>query len=256
MSAYDAPASIYDEIGIGYTAGRQEDPSIACQIHAALGDARSVLNVGAGAGAYEPRDCNVLAVEPSEVMRAQRPADAAPCINATAEALPLPDKSFDVVMVLLSLHHWKDWQRGMREVRRVARHRVVIFTYDPTCAAWFWLKRDYLPELMNLDIERFPTIEEQADEAGRSAIVEPVPLQHDCRDGFAGAYWRRPHAYLDPEVRACISTFRLPGAQDLIGGLRQLEADLKTGAWTERNEDILDLTELDLGYRLIVAEQD
>ena len=248
-----SPAS-YDTIGRSYVANRQPDPRIERQIFDALGGTRSVLNVGAGTGAYEPTDRRVLAVEPSAVMRAQRPAGAAPCIEASAEALPLPDRSFDAVMALLSLHHWSDWQAGVREMRRVASSRIVILTYDPAFAGSWWLKRDYLADLVALDVDRFPTIAEQAEAAGDSTTVHEVPIPHDCRDGFLGAYWRRPHAYLDPDVRAGISTFHLPGGDALLGGLDRLAEDLKSGEWEQRNREILARSELDLGYRLLVSQ--
>ena len=186
-------------------------------------------------------------------MRAQRAPGAAPCIDASAESLPFPDDSFDAAMALMSLHHWSDWRAGASELRRVARQRVVIFTYDPAFAGSWWLKRDYLGELVALDLQRFPPIAEQASAAGEPALAEAVPIPHDCRDGFLGAYWRRPHAYLDPDIRLGISTFHLPGADDLIGGLDELARDLESGVWEERNRDILDRVELDLGYRLLVA---
>jgi len=255
MSPESRPTNVYDEIGVDYTANRQADPRIARQIHSALGDARSVVNVGAGTGAYEPSEREVLAVEPSRVMRAQRPPGGAPCIDATAESLPLPDRSFDAAMAILSLHHWSDWRAGVSELRRVARRRVVILTYDPAHGSRFWLLRDYLPELAALDIKRFPSIEEQAV-AAEATVVDRVPLPRDCRDGFLGAHWRRPHAYLDPGIRAGISTFQLPGAQALLGGLERLARDLGTGRWEQRNRGILDLPELDIGHRLIIARSE
>jgi SAM-dependent methyltransferase len=246
-------AASYDTIGREYVANRQPDPRIERQVLEALGGAGSVLNVGAGAGAYEPRDREVLAVEPSTVMRAQRPASAPPCIEASAGALPLPDRSFDAAMALLSLHHWRDWRAGVGELRRVARSRVVILTYDPEFAGSWWLKRDYLSELAALDVQRFPTIAAQAAALGPATVVESVPIPFDCRDGFLGAYWRRPHAYLDPEVRAGISTFHLPGADQLLSGLGRLARDLESGRWQLRNREIAHLHELDLGYRLLIA---
>jgi SAM-dependent methyltransferase len=247
-------ARAYDEIGVSYALTRHADPRIARQIDRALGDARSVVNVGAGTGAYEPADREVLAIEPSAVMRAQRSPGAAPCIDAEAESLPLADDSFDAAMAILSLHHWSDWRAGVRELRRVARQRVVIFTYDPDHPDGSWLIREYLPELKTLDIKRFPPIHEQAVAAGDATVIETVPISHDCRDGFLGAYWRRPHAYLDPEIRAGISTFQLPGAGALLDGLERLAKDLENGVWKKRHHDILDRTELDLGYRLLTAQ--
>jgi SAM-dependent methyltransferase len=253
MSHVHPPTELYDEIGVGYTTNRCADPQIERQILNALGNAQSIVNVGAGTGAYEPGERDVLAVEPSAVMRAQRPPDAARCIDACAESLPLPDDSFDAAMALLSLHHWSDWRAGVRELRRVARERVVILTYNPAHPGRSWLMRDYLPELAQLDVQRFPPIEDQAAAAGEATIVQAVPLPHDCRDGFLGAYWRRPHAYLDPEIRAGISTFHLPGAASLLGGLDRLAEDLESGRWARRYHDILDCTELDVGHRLLTS---
>ena len=242
-------AELYDRIGVGYTRFRGEDPRIAAAIHAALGDASTVVNVGAGAGAYEPRDRQVVAVEPSEVMIAQRPPDAAPVVRAGAEALPFPDDSFDAAMSVLSDHHWPERAKGLREMRRVARRRAVLFQCDLALLHASWLTRDYLttfrPEWM--------TMEEIAGYLGATRI-EPVPIPHDCRDGFLGAYWRRPHAYLDPAVRDAISVFRLLPADEVDAAMAALRADLESGEWQRRNADILDRDAVDLGFRLIIAE--
>jgi SAM-dependent methyltransferase len=244
----------YDRIGVGYTATRQPDPRIAGQIRQALGDARTIVNVGAGTGAYEPYDREVLAIEPSERMIAQRRPGLAPAIRGHAESLPLASDSVDAAMACMTLHHWSDWRVGVQELRRVARKRVVIFTYDCSYAQRFWLLRDYLPKLGRLDCLRFPTIGEQRVAAGDEVTVEPVPIPHDCRDGFLAAYWRRPHAYLDGRVRSGISTFHLAGAERLLGGLELLSDDLQSGRWEERNCELLEMEQLDLGYRLLVTE--
>jgi SAM-dependent methyltransferase len=238
---------------VGYTAVRREDPRLAARIRAALGDARSVLNVGAGAGAYEPNDIEVTAVEPSAVMRAQRPPDAVPAIDARAEELPFADASFDAAMAVFSDHHWDDRDRGLAELRRVARWRVVLFNADPDAVAESWLVRDYLPAFRRL-IPRGFTVEQALDALGGHGRIEPVPVPHDCRDGFLNAYWRRPHAYLDPQVRDGISGFRVLDADEVERGIELLAADLASGEWERRNAELLDLEELDLGYRLVVAE--
>jgi SAM-dependent methyltransferase len=238
----------YDRIGRTYTTTRREDPRIRAAIHAALGDARTVLNVGAGAGAYEPRDREVLAVEPSEVMIAQRPPGAAPVVRATAEALALPDASFDAAMAVLTIHHWPDPARGLAELRRIAR-RVVVLTWDQRVTKDFWLPREYLPEITAIDDERDIPIDRVATLLG-GAEVTPVLVPHDCADGFLGAYWRRPEAYLDPLVRAGISPLAMLG-EHADAGLARLEEDLRTGAWQRRHADLLERDELDLGYRLI-----
>jgi SAM-dependent methyltransferase len=209
-----AEGALYDDIGRGYTGTRRQDPRIAQALWRALGDARSVLNVGAGAGAYEPAGRRLLAIEPSDTMIAQRPRDAAPVIKASAEDLPLPDRSFDVAMAVLSDHHWHDRRQALRELRRVARRRVVLFNADPALAELFWLSSEYLPEFFDLIPEPYRKSgvwrQELESELGPVELL-PVPIPHDCRDGFYGAYWRRPDAYLNPRLRAGISVFaRLP----------------------------------------------
>ena len=240
---------LYDSIGKSYTDFRREDPRIAARIRAALGDARTVVNVGAGAGSYEPRDLEVTAVEPSETMIAQRPEGAAPVVRASAEELPFEDGSFDAAMVVLSDHHWRDHDRGLAELRRVAR-RVVLLTWDPATVHDFWLVSDYLPCFEDLITEGF-RIEQTIDALG-GVRVEALPVPHDCVDGFMGAYWRRPHAYLDPRVRASISACALMDGACLEEGMARLEADLHSGAWERRYADLLKLEELDLGYRLLI----
>jgi len=241
----------YDLIGRTYTRSRGTDPRIAAAIWDALGDARTVLNVGAGAGSYEPPDREVTAVEPSAVMIAQRPPGAAPAVQASAEDLPFEDASFDAAMATLTLHHWTDWRRGIDELRRVAR-RVVVLSWDPSFAGRLWISAEYFPELIDEDVSLFPSLADQAG-AVRATRVTAVPIPHDCQDGFYGAHWRRPEAYLDPVVRAGISTMAKRTPEELAPGLARLEDDLRTGAWAERHGDLLERDELDLGYRLLVS---
>jgi SAM-dependent methyltransferase len=250
----DPNGSAYDHLGVGYTTTRHPDHRIATKIYEALGDARSIANVGAGTGSYEPYGREVLPIEPSRRMIAQRGPELPAAIKGYAEDLPLASNSVDAALACLTLHHWADWRIGVQELRRVARKRVVIFTYDYSYAEHFWLLRDYLPKLARLDIARFPGIAEQRVATGDEVRIEPVPIPHDCEDGFLAAYWRRPHAYLDEQVRASISTFHLPGAERLLDGLHDLAEDLQTGRWEEHNQDLLEREELDLGYRLLVAE--
>jgi SAM-dependent methyltransferase len=241
---------LYDRIGEGYAEVRREEPAIATAVHAALGDARTVLNVGAGAGSYEPRDRDVVAVEPSPVMQAQRPVGAAPAVQATAEALPFAEGAFDAAMAILSDHHWPDRAAGLRELRRVARRRAVVFQCDlDVQAGAFWLVRDYLETFRPASM----TMAELAGHLGAQRI-EPVPIPHDCRDGFLAAYWRRPRAYLDKRVRDGISVFRLLPPADVERAIDRLGADLESGAWARRNAAILDREAIDLGYRLVIAE--
>jgi SAM-dependent methyltransferase len=241
----------YDSIGRSYTATRQTDPRIAARIWAALGDARAVVNVGAGTGSYEPPDREVTAVEPSAVMLAQRPRGAAPAVQASAEALPFPDASFDAAMAVLTLHHWADWRAGCAELRRVARDRVVVLSWDPAYRRAFWLGPEYFDHLVDEDLEPFPSLADQV--AALAARVEVVPIPWDCRDGFMSAFWRRPEAYLDPAVRAGISSLAKRSEAELADGLARLRADIDSGAWARRHADLLDRDEVDLGYRLLVG---
>lgn len=248
------PEEPYTQMAATRGSARREDPRIASAIHAALGDARSVVNVGAGSGAYEPRDREVIAVEPSPETIAQRPPDSAPAIEGHAESLPLEAGCVDAAMACLALHHWADWRIGVQELRRVARKRIVIFTFDPTWAERLWLVRDYLPRLARLDGARFPTLAEQCAAAGATARVVRVPIPHDCEDRFLGAYWRRPHAYLDEQVRSNISSFDLLAPGEIELGMHRLAQDLRSGRWAQRNHRIARAEQIDLGYRLIVAE--
>jgi SAM-dependent methyltransferase len=245
-----AAEQFYDRIGGGYSTTRRADPRIEERIHRALGDAASVVNVGAGAGSYEPRDREVVAVEPSERMIAQRPPGSAPVVRARAEDLPFREGAFDASMAVLSDHHWGDRARGLREMRRVARRRAVVFTWDQARVDEGWLVRDFLP-----GFRRLPgmPLAEIAERLGATEI-QTVPIPADCRDGFLHAYWARPHAYLDPEVRRNISVFaRLPTAE-VDAAIARLRADLESGAWSVRNADIVGEDELDLGYRLLIAD--
>ena len=240
----------YDEIGRTYTRTRATDRRIAAAIWEGLGDARTVVNVGAGTGNYEPPGREVTAVEPSAVMIAQRAEGAPPVVQASAEALPFEDGSFDAAMAVLTIHHWGDWRAGIEEMRRVAR-RIVLLSWDPSFARRLWITSEYFPEAGEEE-STFPTLADQAA-AVRARSVTPVPIPHDCQDGFYGAYWRRPEAYLDPEVRAGISVLAQRDPEVLAPGLERLRADLESGAWAERHADLLELEELDLGYRLLVS---
>lgn len=245
-------AQLYDTIGATYTVTRRTEPRIAAQVWAALGDARTVLNVGAGTGSYEPTDRDVTAVEPSALMRAQRPAGAAPCVAAAAECLPFEDQSFDAAMAFATIHHWQDPIAGLREMRRVAR-RVVVFTHETSAAGWlhrFWLTRDYLPEVADIIAGR-PSLTELA--GAIDARVEPVPIPWDCTDGFFEAYWRRPEAYLDEDVRRGVSVWARVGPDAEQRVVHSLRADLASGRWAERNRDLVDLDAAELGLRLLIA---
>jgi SAM-dependent methyltransferase len=241
--------ALYDRIGVGYSAYRRPDPRIAAHIADALGPSRSVVNVGAGAGSYEPADRTVVAVEPSAEMVRQRPPSAAPAVRASAEHLPFRDAVFDAAMAVLTIHHWPDWRAGLAEMRRVARGRVVILAFDVDHPG-FWLVRDYFPETAAIDRATMPQLAEIERVLG-PIEARPVPVPADCSDGFLGAYWRRPEAYLDPGARGAISSFaRITSLQ---AGLDRLRAELADGTWHRRNASLLALPELDIGYRLVVA---
>ena len=240
---------IYDQIGNGYAGRRVPDPRIAARIWRALGDARRVCNVGAGAGSYEPEDRDVVAVEPSRAMIAQRRNRRV--VRARAEALPFKDDSFDAVTALLTVHHWEDLAAGVAELRRIAPLRVV-FTFDPLTQSDLWLVRDYMPEIQALEDARAARIDTLVDLLG-GAEVSAIPVPRDCTDGFQAAYWCRPERYLDPVVRASISTFALLPAALVDRAMQRLAADLKSGAWAERNAELQGREEMDYGYRLLVS---
>jgi SAM-dependent methyltransferase len=242
----------YDQLGHNYARRRRADPRIAARVHAALGDARTVVNVGAGAGSYEPIDRYVLAIEPSSTMRAQRSLVLAPAIAAKAEALPLDDRSVDAAMAILTVHHWDDPPAGLRELRRVARDRVVVLTLDINVLAQYWLLSDYLPEALADDRARFPPIAKITDALG-GARVDPVQVPADCTDGFFEAYYARPEALLDPSVRAAQSAWpRLPqGVEERA--IAALAADLVSGEWDRRHGHLRDADSYDAALRLITT---
>lgn len=242
-------AALYDIIGQDYCRYRQPDPRIRDAIFDRLGDARTVVNVGAGTGSYEPSDRFVIAVEPSLVMIRQRAHDAALAVQSTATALPFRDAAFDASMAILTVHHWPDLEKGLLELRRVASGRIVIVTWDPLSPG-FWLT-DYFPGTLAADRQVFPTLLQIGRVLGAMTVSELL-IPHDCSDGFLGAYWRRPDAYLSDGVRSAISTFSK--LRDISDGLKRLRQDLKTGNWHRRYGSVLAMKELDLGYRIVVGD--
>jgi SAM-dependent methyltransferase len=242
----------YDTHGRGYARRRLADPRFAERIAAALGDARTVLNVGAGAGSYEPRDRWVLAVEPSATMRAQRPAEAAPCLAGAAEALPLDNDSVDAAMACVTIHHWADRAAGLAELRRVARGPVVVFTFDLNdLVAW---QRDYFAAALAIEQPRFGTIDEVAAELGGKVRIERIPTPADCTDGFFEAYWNRPEPLMDPTVRASQSIWELlePGVEERI--FERLGADLASGKWDADHGALRRMPSYDGALRLVISE--
>ncbi|MEO1652323.1 MAG: class I SAM-dependent methyltransferase [Bacteroidota bacterium] len=240
----------YDKIGINYTNNRATDPRIAQQLYAALEGASRILNIGAGTGSYEPTNVDLIGIEPSSEMIAQRESGAHPVIQAQAEKLPFEDKSFSHSMAILSIHHWEDRAQAFREVKRVTRDKFVAISWDAG-AGPFWLTRDYFPEFFKMDAAHFPNL----DELGmyfEEVKMLPIPIPEDCQDGFLAAYWKRPEAYLDPKIRLSISSFsKIADAQP---GLDKLKNDLASGLWEQKNAAMLDKTSIDAGYRLIIAK--
>lgn len=243
--------TVYDRIGRTYSTTRRPDPLVARLVREAVGTARTVVNVGAGTGSYEPSDLDVVAVEPSPTMLTQRPPRAAPAVQAVAEALPFADATFDCATALLTVHHWTDASRGFAELRRVAGRQVVL-TWDPVLIMQrSWLFRDYLPEAVARE-EGLATLDRVVAELPGASVV-PVPVARDCADGFAMAYWARPEAYLDPAVRAGISAFALLDAALVEAAVARLAADLEDGTWASANGDLAGVDALDVGYRLVVT---
>ena len=244
--------TLYDRIGGTYSASRAEEPRIAALIRDGLGSARSVVNVGAGTGAYEPTDREVLAVEPSATMIAQRRPGAARVFQASAEKLPFDDRSVDAALAVNTVHHWTDLRAGLRELRRIARLRVVIFLRNPNAGAPFWLTDHYLPDLDSSS--RTSRLAAAIADEFPSARALPFRLPRDCADGLFTAYWGRPELYLDSERRRNISNFALAGESGVARGLSSLRFDLESGTWDRMYGHLRALSELDLGHRLLVAD--
>ncbi|HEX6360943.1 class I SAM-dependent methyltransferase [Actinophytocola sp.] len=243
-------AELYDEIGTEYSFGRRTDPRWMAAILAAVGDAGSIIDVGAGTGSYEPNDRTVLAVEPSGEMVRQRPPGACPTVRAVAEALPVRDHAADVALAVLTVHHWTDWRRGLAELRRVAPRQIVL-AYDTRRHTEFWFVREYVPEVAALELTR-PSAPDIANELGASSVT-PLPLPWDFTDGVFPAYWRRPAAYLDPRVRSACSALAQTAPAAVERGISRLRADVHSGRWHERHQDLLALDQWDAGFRLIVS---
>jgi SAM-dependent methyltransferase len=238
----------YDQTGITYSHTRHPDPRIAAAIGRALAGAASVANIGAGAGSYEPAQ-TIVAIEPSRVMIRQRPAGAAPAVEAAAEALPLRTGAVEAALAVLTVHHWTDLAAGVAEMLRVARRRVIILTWDHDVIQDFWLLRDYVPAAAETDARLAVPINDLISLLGPNSVsVTTIPVPHDCADGFGGAYWRRPHAYLDDTVRQSMSLFSMTPVDHVKEGLTRLRLDLESGEWQHRYAELLHHFDLDLGY--------
>jgi SAM-dependent methyltransferase len=241
----------YATHGKGYAAKRRTDPRIASWVHHALGNARTVLNVGAGAGSYEPEDRHVIAIEPSEAMRVQRPKHLVPAIHGVAEQLPMDDDSVDASMALVTVHQWRALEKGLAELRRVTRGAIVVLTFDGDALDLFWLA-DYAPELISVERRRYPAIERIVKGLGGSAQVHVIPIPIDCVDGFTEAYYARPEAFLDPAVRRSQSAWSFVSDEDQSRIVQSLDNDLKSGAWDRKYGDWRTRQHFEGSLRLIV----
>lgn len=246
------PSVDYEQHGRTYALHRRPDPRIAARIHAALGDARTVVNIGAGTGSYEPQDRWVLAVEPSPTMRAQRPPGAAPAIAGHAELLPLDDDAVEAAMACVTIHHWDSFERGLAELRRVARGPVVVFTFElDALPAW---QHELLREGVELELPRFPALDDVAAALGGRTRIERIPTPGDCTDGFFEAFWRRPEALLDARVRGAQSMWALldPGVEQRI--VDRLTTALESGAWDAEHGHLRRQESFDGALRLVISE--
>jgi len=250
MSAAQTPA--YDRMGLNYSEVRRADPRIEAAIRRALGDAETVLNIGAGAGSYEPADREVVPVEPSPVMIEQRSSQLAPAVEGVAESLPLEDKSVDATMGVFTMQHWNDVGQGLAEVLRVTRDRIVFMTLDPEMTAEMWLLRDYLPEIDEVNRRDFPSIE-CLEALLPNLRVETLPVPTDCTDGFCIALWSRPEAFLDPRVRRASSIWHLLPEDVIDRALGDLRRDIESGEWDRRHGHLRAQVSLDVGVRLATA---
>jgi SAM-dependent methyltransferase len=253
MRAGSAGDFDYEQNGRAYSSIRRADPQIERLVHDALGDARTVINVGAGAGSYEPVDRYVVAVEPSAQMRSQRPSTRVPAIDATAESLPFDDHAFDAAMATVTVHQWSDAAAGLRELRRAARNAVVILTFDGTALDRFWLA-DYVPELIAAERTRYQPLGWFADQLGGTTTISPVPVPIDCTDGFTEAFYARPERFLDLSVRRSQSAWGFVDDAVEARFVDRLSSDLADGTWHRRYGHLLDQPTFEGSLRLVVNE--
>ena len=241
----------YAIFGQGYAGQRRPDPRIEAFLHRHLGDAKTVLNVGAGTGSYEPLDRHVIAIEPSAAMRAQRPSHLVPAINAFAEQLPLDDQSVDASMAIVTVHQWSDTRKGLAELKRVTRGPILVVTADGDELDRFWLA-DYAPEMIAVERRRYPRVEMIQKALGDRTEIHSIPIPIDCVDGWSEAYYARPEAFLDEQVRRSQSAWSFVPAEATERSLSKLKQDLETGKWDERYGHWRTMPEFEGSFRLIL----
>lgn len=247
------PAFDYDQYGQQYSGYRQTDPRIAAYVNEALADAQTILNVGAGAGSYEPADKYVVAVEPSQVMRAQRlQKGKVPAINAKADHLPFDDNAFDAAMAMVTVHHWPDIDKGLKELRRVTRNQVIVMTFDPEQLDNFW-NAHYFPELIAVEKARYPAIDFIQQSLGGQSKVVSVPIPFDCTDGFQEAFYGRPEAFLQKEVRQSQSAWGFLAAGQEEELVQRLADDLASGEWDRKYGHYRNEPHFTCALKLVVA---
>lgn len=253
MIKIDNPSFNYDQLGKKYSSHRQTDERIAQYVYTELADAKTILNVGSGAGSYEPPDKYVIAVEPSVAMRQQRLDNKrVPAINAKADNLPFDDHSFDASMAIVTVHHWPDLDKGLKEIRRVTKHQVVIMTFDPGQLDSFW-NAEYFPEVIEVEKARYPTIAAIKDSLGGQCKVISIPIPLDCKDGFQEAFYGRPEAFLDKEIRLSQSAWGFIPDEVQEEMVRRLKTDLENGNWDKKYGHLRTQKTFTCALKLIVS---
>jgi SAM-dependent methyltransferase len=250
----DNPAFDYDNNGQQYSGQRKTEPAIASYIGKALGNAKTVLNVGAGAGSYEPEDRYVVSVEPSAVMRNQRIANGkTPAINAFGDQLPFDDHAFDAVTAFVTLHHWPDMKKGLLELKRVAREKVIVMTFDPQALDRFW-NAEYFPEIIDVERQRYPTIPFITDALEADCEVWEIPVPLHCADGFQEAFYGRPEAFLDEKVRKAQSAWGFISDEQQRTIVKRLADDLASGEWDRKYGFYRTQPEFTCALRLVIGK--
>ena len=247
------PAFDYEHGGQKYSGQRKTDPRIAEYVHRALGNAKTVLNVGAGAGSYEPEDRYVIALEPSASMRSQRMNNGrTPAVIGFADTIPFDDNAFDASMALVTVHHWPDLDKGLKEMRRVTKDAVVIMTFDPDALNEFW-NVHYFPELIEVERQRYPSVDSLIKSLGGNCEVQKIPVPFDCTDGFQEAYYGRPEAFLEKDVRMSQSAWGFLPAGLEEQYVQALANDLASGEWDRKYGHYRKEPDFTCALRLIIS---